>query len=89
MKRNPWKLSTFILAIALAFALGLPIVSNAVAQKHPQPHMRAALTATRTAVRQLKKAAPNKGGHRVKAIAFMKKAEAEILKGIEFANKPK
>ena len=88
MTKNPWKLSTILLVIALAFALGFPIARNADAQKRPQPHMRAALTATKTAIRQLEKAAANKGGHRAAALVHLKNAETEIVQGIEAGEAP-
>lgn len=81
MRVHPWKLSTFVLAGALAVSLALPLVKSADAGGG-QPHMKAALSATRTAERQLTKAAHNKGGHRAKALALVKEAAAEIEKGI-------
>ena len=86
MPENPWKLSTLFLALALAIALGLPLLGNAEAQKHPQPHMRAALTATRTAIRQLEKSTYDKAGHRAAAIGHLERAESEIVEGMEAAN---
>lgn len=88
MTQNPWKLTTLLLAIAIAVVLGLPIVRSADAQKRPQPHMRAALTATKTAIRQLEKAVPDKAGHRAAALVHLKKAEKEINEGIEAGNAP-
>ena len=52
-----------------------------------QPHMNAALTALQAARNKLKKATPNKGGHRVKAIALVQQAIAQVKKGIAYANK--
>jgi hypothetical protein len=88
MTKNPWKLSTILLALALAFALGLPIARDASAQKHPQPHMRAALTATKTAIRQLEKASHDKAGHRAAALGHLEKAEEQIVKGLAAGNAP-
>ena len=48
--------------------------------------MRAALGALETAKLQLEKATPDKGGHRVKAIALTNDAIAEVKLGIEFDN---
>lgn len=87
MRANPWKLSTFLLAGALAVSLTLPLVGRADANGKRQPHMQAALSATKAAKRQLKKAAPGKGGHRAKAIVLLGEAEAEIQAGISFADK--
>ena len=82
MRVNPWKLSTLVLAIALSLSLALPLISSADARGKRQPHMKAALTATKSALRQLKKAAPNKAGHRARAIGLLERAEIEIHKGI-------
>ena len=86
MRTNPWKVTTFVLAGALAIALALPAITSADAG-NPQPHMKAALSATRTAKRQLNKAAHNKGGHRAKALQLVTQAEAEIEKGIAVGNR--
>jgi len=82
---NPWKLSTFALAGALAFTLASTTFQTA--QADPQPHMHAALSALKTARQQLEKASPDKGGHRVKALALVKDAIVEVEKGINFDNK--
>jgi len=49
-----------------------------------EPHMRAALERLREAREQLEKAAPNKGGHREKAIELINHAIEQVQKGIEF-----
>lgn len=49
-----------------------------------QPHMQAALVALNTAENQLVKAAPDKGGHRVKAIALVRQAKTEVKAGIGY-----
>ena len=51
-----------------------------------QPHMRAALATLHTAQRQLEKATADKGGHRVKALAYVEKAIDEAKKAVEFDN---
>jgi len=84
--RNPWKLTTLVLALALAGVLGARLVPGATAADNPQPHMKAALAATQTAIRQLDKAMPNKEGHRVKAMELLKGAETEIKAGIAAGN---
>ena len=50
-----------------------------------QPHMQAALEQLRAAKAELKAAEPDKGGHRVKAIALVNEAIAEVEAGIDFA----
>ncbi len=54
---------------------------DAVAQ---QPHMRAALASLRAARGHLDLAAPDKGGHRVKAIALVDDAIKETQAGMVF-----
>jgi hypothetical protein len=77
--RNPWKITTLILALLLAVQL----VPRAIAQTSQQPRLKAALTATQSAIRQLDKAAGNKAGHRVKAIKLLHDAEREIRLAID------
>jgi hypothetical protein len=48
-----------------------------------QPHMQAALDALMSARNNLDKAAPDKGGHRAKAIDLVKQAIDKVQKGIE------
>jgi len=82
---NVWKLSTVALASALAVVIGTSNVRTAEAE--PQPHMQAALASLQLAKSQLEKASPDKGGHRVKAIALTQDAIEETKKGIEYDNK--
>jgi hypothetical protein len=49
-----------------------------------QPHMRAALASLREARRHLDLAAPDKGGHRVKAIGLVDEAIKETQAGMVF-----
>lgn len=48
-----------------------------------QPHMQNALTALENARDSLEKATSDKGGHRVKALGYVKDAIDEVKKGIE------
>jgi uncharacterized iron-regulated protein len=50
-----------------------------------QPHMQNALTALENAKDSLEKATADKGGHRGKALDYVKDAIAEVKKGIEAA----
>lgn len=52
-----------------------------------QPAMENSLRALDNAERILRKALPNKGGHRAKALLHIRKAKQEIRRGIEFANR--
>jgi hypothetical protein len=76
---------------ALPFSLALTprraAAASALAGAVPQPHMRAALTSLRAARAHLDKAEPDKGGHRVKAIALVDDAIKETEAGIEFDNR--
>ena len=49
-----------------------------------QPHMQAALAALGTAENQLVKAAPDKGGHRAKALALVRQAKIQVKAGIAY-----
>jgi hypothetical protein len=80
-----WKLSTLALAGALALTVG-PGGSVKQAGAEVQPRMRAALNHLEAAQSQLVKASPDKGGHRVKALAATKVAIDQIQKGIEYDN---
>jgi hypothetical protein len=82
MRINPWKVSTIVLASALALVVGGSAVREAAAE--PQPHMRSALELLRQADAQLTKASSDKGGHRVAARGHLAKAIDEVKKGIEF-----
>jgi|SRR5215510_742875 len=48
-----------------------------------QPHMQNALTALESARDSLDKAEPDKGGHRAKAIGYVKDAIDQVKQGIE------
>jgi hypothetical protein len=67
----------FSLAIFCLLAMG--VIASAMPD---QPFMRAARADLMTAKRELQKATPDKGGHRVKAIALVNKAIAEVDAGI-------
>ena len=80
--RNPWKLTSFALAAALAAAAVVPAV-----MADPQPKMRDALDSLRASQRSLEQATADKGGHRVKAIQLTKQAIDEVQAGIKFDNR--
>lgn len=52
-----------------------------------QPAMERSLQVLQNAERILRKARPNKGGHRYKALKHIQEAMYEIRAGIEFANR--
>jgi hypothetical protein len=73
---NFWKLSTF----ATSAALAATIASVAWAQ---QPHMREGLRLLRAARAELGAAVPDKGGHRVLAMARIDEAIGQTEAGLE------
>jgi hypothetical protein len=83
--RNPWKLTSFALASLLTVSLSSNLLSTASAE--PQPKMREALESLRAAKAALEAATPDKGGHRVKAIAATNNAIGEVEAGIKFDNR--
>ncbi len=76
--RNPWKITTLILALLLA----IQIVPRAVAQTS-QPRLKAALTATQSAIRQLGKSGGSATSHKVQALKLLQDAEKEIKLAIQ------
>ena len=75
---NPWKLTSIALASMLAFnSAGADV----------QPKMNDALVSLKSALASLNAAAPDKGGHRVKAINLTKSAIEQVEKGVKFDNK--
>jgi hypothetical protein len=50
-----------------------------------QGHMHAALDALRTARGELEQSAPNKGGHRERAMRLVDEAIGEVRAGIDYA----
>lgn len=82
---NYWRISTLILAATLVGIIGVGAITTASAE--PQSHMRAALGHLERARTALEKAAPDKGGHRAKAIELTDQAMAETKAGIEYADK--
>ena len=61
-------------AMVASFAAGFAVAA--------QPHMQAALHALRNSKAELESALPDKAGHRVKAIALVDQAIAEVQAGI-------
>lgn len=68
--------------VATAFAL-----AAAPAMAEPQPHMRSALAALRTAEGELARATHDKSGHRVKALADVRAAIRQVEIGIKADNR--
>ena len=64
----------FGVALVASFVAGFAIAA--------QPHMQAALRELRSSRAELEAALPDKGGHRVKAMALIDQAIAEVQAGI-------
>ena len=83
------RLPLFACVLALGMLLGLAAsAGSAQRQRHPepQPHMREALEALRSAEHHLNEATGDKGGHRARAIQLVNQAEAEVQRGIQWDN---
>jgi hypothetical protein len=84
---NPWKLSSFVLALVLLVLVGLRTVDSAAADPEPQPHMRVALKHLNIAQAELRRASSDKGGHRGKALELTDAAIDQVKRGIRFDNR--
>jgi hypothetical protein len=82
--RNPWKLTSLVLAMLLVLVVGIQ-TRSAVADN--QPNMQSALGALESAYGSLERATADKGGHRVKAMSLTRQAIDETKKGIKFDNR--
>ena len=82
MKTHVWKLTTLAFATAFGLSLAMP-----AAQADRQPFMKDALGHLTAAKSSLDRAASDKGGHRVKAIAAVNEAIEQTRKGIAFDNR--
>ena len=80
--KNPWKVSSVILAGALATSLAVSATRPAHAD---QPHMQSAKAHLEAAVAELNAALPDKGGHRDVALQRAGEALAQTQAGIEYA----
>lgn len=67
--------------LGAVLSLALPVAHAA-----EQPHMHEALRALMAARHQLEMAAPNKGGHRARAIEQIDASIASVRAGIRFAD---
>ena len=83
---NPWKLTTLLLAGALALLFAFGSIGPASARA-PQVHMKSALKSLQSASLSLQKATADKGGHRQKAMDLTAEAISQVQKGIAFDDK--
>lgn len=93
---NPWKISTAVLACALAATVGTSAIHTASAGDKKddkkvleQPKMTSALENLKKAKEDLEAANHNKGGHRVTAHLLVKQAMAEVEAGMKAAEDAK
>jgi hypothetical protein len=72
--------------IIVAFLLCVVLLSGFVLGRASadQPHMQAALEHLRAAKGELERAEADKGGHRLKAIALVNDAIAQVEKGVGY-----
>jgi hypothetical protein len=80
IKRTVLNLVTFLLAIAV-ISFASPLFTTSAAD---QPFMKAARGDLQKAQSELRKATPDKGGHRVKALNLVARALSEVNAGIRF-----
>ncbi|QSQ10871.1 hypothetical protein [Myxococcus landrumensis] len=73
-----------VLVAAVAFVLG-GFAQQAQAER--QPRMRDAMAHLEKALSALQNASPDKGGHRVKALALTEQAISEVREGIKHDNR--
>jgi Ni/Co efflux regulator RcnB len=74
-----------LITLFLSSVVVLSVNQSAFAMR--QPAMERSLQILQNAERVLRKARPNKGGHRYKALKHIQEAMHEIREGIEFANR--
>ena len=70
------------LGLAAAAVVTADLAAEAIAA---QPNMQDALRSLNAALRSLEKAAPNKGGHRARAMSLVEQAIQEVRAGIAYA----
>lgn len=70
-----------------AAAFALLMMAPTSSSQADQPHMQAALDALHTAESELKKADPDKGGHRANALKHVASAVRETEAGIRYDRK--
>lgn len=83
--KNPWKISTLVLAVVLGFVISTPSLRSQ-AQADAQPRMQSALEHLEAAKAKLEDATKDKGGYRKKAIKFTDKAIIQVKAGIAHDN---
>jgi type II secretory pathway component PulM len=77
---------TILASVIISLLIGL-MAGCAGPQFDHQPRMDAALDELRAARQELERAAPNKGGHREKAIELIDRAINQVKEGVEFGER--
>jgi hypothetical protein len=77
---------TILASVIISLLIGL-MAGCAGPQVDHQPRMDAALKDLRAERQELDRAAPNKGGHREKAIELIDRAINQVKEGIEFGER--
>ena len=78
-RNRSWRTACLLVpGLAALFLIGCVTATS-------QPHMEAALSHLHSARAELESAAPNKGGHRARAIEIVNQAIAEVQAGIDYA----
>jgi len=77
---------TILTSVIILLLIGL-VAGCAGPRVDHQPRMDAALEDLRAARQELERAAPNKGGHREKAIELIDRAINQVKEGIEYGER--
>ncbi|MEO0682455.1 MAG: hypothetical protein AAF192_18800 [Pseudomonadota bacterium] len=72
---------------SLGLAAGAAVLAAGPAQAAKQPNMREARQALLTAVKALRRAKNDEGGHRLRALSYAERALKQVEKGIEKGNR--
>lgn len=86
MQSRSFPRRSMLAALPLGGAVMAALVARPAAAES-QPAMAAALEALKSAAASLERATPDKGGHRNKALALVKRAMQEVVLGVKFDNR--
>ena len=86
MKSRPVTRRSVLAALPVGGAVVANLVAGPEATAEPQPTMKAALDSLTAAKTNRELASRDKGGHRVKALAFTQRTIDEVVLGIKYDN---
>lgn len=88
MSRSSASRRPLVLVAATTLLVGAAtgFTARGLAETPPQPHMRQALAALRSAQNHLNQATPDHGGHRAAALRHVAEAITEVQAGIAYDN---